>query len=771
MNTIRKRIAITWILTVALGLLLSLVDIGKVAYMSGTYLYASPAGSGSVCSLAAPCSLEGARDKVRTMNANMTEDIVVLLRGGTYSLSSPFELTESGTVHDSGTNGYNVIYRAYPDEVPILSGGESVPGNAWTLHDGGRNIYKADVGSLDTRQLYVNGIRAERARGESFPSGFVRTSTGYTLPSTGAYAGMAGWDNIGDIEMVIFYQWKSLRCPVASVSGSALTMQEPCWSLLAPATTAAYPTWVENAYELLDEEGEWYLDRTGAIDGNAGTLYYKPRSGESMATSEVVAGAAAETLIRGTGTLDTPLRNVRIEGLTFMYTTWMYPSGNGGFPANQAASYVPPGGGVGQPPAAADFRAAKSVRLERNVFRHLGGTAISLEYGSQHNEIIGNVVEDVSATGIKVGFITNEDRNPADSRKIVKNNTVRNNYIVRAGAEYHGATGIFVGYTDQTIIEHNELYDLPYTGISVGWGWSTDATTAQNNVIRYNRIHRHMNTLRDGGGIYLLGNQPNSTISHNYISDQYYDLALIYLDNGTQGFDVHHNVLENGGALYWTFVTAIAPTATLNTLRDNYTDIPQSSINAGNTVSGNTYGSSSSWPSAAQTIIADAGIESAYIDIKDVVEEQPVMPEPSYVNVALSRTATASSYWDASMHPSKAADGNLSTAWASKPPYTSPPWWQVDLGAAYPIAKLELVNRQDNVDHVYERRNYEVLASNDPTFSTYAVIAKQGNFSIGYKQTWSSRVDDPTPYRYVRVVKNTEIVTLVFAEFRVLVEP
>lgn len=771
MNVLRSRIALPLLLTMALGWLLSLAIPDKVAYMSGTYIYASPNGSGSLCSELSPCSLEGARDKVRTMNASMTEDIIVLLRGGTYSLSSPFELTESSTVHDSGTNGYNVIYRAYPNETPILSGGQSIPGTAWTLHDSMNNIYKADVGSLQTRQLYVNGIRAERARGETFPSGFARTSAGYTLPSTGSYAGMAGWDNIGDIEMVIFYQWKSLRCPVASISGSALTMQEPCWSLLAPATTAAYPTWVENAYELLDEEGEWYLDLTGAVDGNAGTLYYKPRSGESMAVSEVVAGSTAETLIKGTGTLDTPLHNVQIHGLTFLYTTWMYPSGNGGFPANQAASYVPPGGGVGQPPAAADFRAAKSIRLERNVFRHLGGTAISLEYGSQDNAIIGNVVEDVSATGIKVGFITGDDRNPADSRKIVKNNTVQNNYIVRTGAEYHGATGIFVGYTDHTVIEHNELYDLPYTGISVGWGWSTDATTAQNNVIRYNRIHRYMHTLRDGGGIYALGNQPNSTISDNYISGQYYDLALVYLDNGTQGFDVHHNVLQNDGALYWTFVTAIAPTATLNTIRDNYSDIPQSSINAGNTVSGNTYSSASSWPLAAQTIIAGAGIEAGYLDIKDIIAEQPTVPEPSYINAALNKTVTASSYWDASMHPSKAADGNVSTAWASKPPYTSAPWWQVDLGSALPIAKLELVNRQDNVDHVYERRNFDVLASNDPTFSTYTVIGRQGNFSVGYKQTWSSLVDDPTPYRYVRVVKTTEIVTLVMAEFRVLIEP
>lgn len=441
-----------------IGILVCSLFIGNgVARMDGeTVLYASPSGSGAVCSEALPCSLEGARDKVRTINDDMNGDIVVLLRGGTYARTAPFELTESIAVHDSGTNGYNVIYRAYPDETPVLSGGESIPGTAWTLHDSVSNIYKADVGSLDTRQLYVNGQRAVRARGEMFPAGFVRTTTGYTLPSGGPYAGMAGWDNKGDIEAVIFYQWKSLRCPVNSISGSALTMQDPCWTLLSPATTAPAPTWIENAYELLDEEGEWYLDLIGAVDGNAGTLYYKPRAGETMATAEVVAGSTAETLLKGTGT--------------------------------------------------------------------------------------------------------------------------------------------------------------------------------------------------------------------------------------------------------------------------------------------------------------------------DIVVEPPADPEPSYNNAALGQTVTAASYWGASLVPGNAVDGNPATAWASMPPYTTPPWWQVDLGSAQTIAKIELMTRQDNVDHVYERKNFEVLASNDPTFATYTVLGRLGEFTaFGYKSTWTQYVDDSTPYRYVRVAK-TDNITMIMAELRVLVE-
>src|SRR5207244_386716 len=106
---------------------------------------ASPNGSGSLCTQAAPCSLTGAQNQVRTVNAGMTSDIVVNLRGGTYTLSAPFQLTENGSTHDSGMNGHNIIYQAYPGETPLLSGGQTITG--WSLYDSSKNIYRALVGT------------------------------------------------------------------------------------------------------------------------------------------------------------------------------------------------------------------------------------------------------------------------------------------------------------------------------------------------------------------------------------------------------------------------------------------------------------------------------------------------------------------------------------------------------------------------------------------------------------------------------------------------
>ncbi|RAV08798.1 right-handed parallel beta-helix repeat-containing protein, partial [Paenibacillus contaminans] len=494
------------LLSIMLGLtalLSSVSSFPQHAAAAVTSLYASPSGSGSACTLQAPCSLAGAQTKVRTLNAGMTGDIVVYLRGGTYNLTSTFELTSA----DSGTGGFQVIYEAYSGETPVLSGGQTIA--SWSLFDSGNNIYRSNVGTgLNTRQLYVNGIRATRARGNDNPLGFAKTSTGFTAPDSS----MSGWGNKSNIEIVGSHAWKSFRCPVSTISGTAVTMQNHCWnnSQLSDTPSLDSIAWIENAYELLDSEGEWYLDRT------AGYLYYKPFAGENMATAEVVA-PTLQTLLSGTGTLDAPLQNMKIKGLTFAYATWLQPSTSDGYVPLQAGfTYTGFRDAANQDLTKTlgnvTFHAAKSVRLERNKFIHLGGAGLVFEYGSQNNTIIGNVFEDISASAIQIGDVTTA--NPADIRERNSHNTVQSNYITNTGEEYFDAPGIFGGYTSYSTITHNEVANLPYTGISQGWGWGTDSY-AQNNQITGNYIHDVMKVLGDGGGIYTLSAQPNSTISGN----------------------------------------------------------------------------------------------------------------------------------------------------------------------------------------------------------------------------------------------------------------
>jgi hypothetical protein len=123
-------------------------------------LYAAPAGGGTTCTLEAPCTLERAAAAVRAHNQALTTDLVVTLRGGTYRLAGTFALR----LPDSGSGGHQVVYRAYAGEVPILSGAVRVTGFA--MYDTGRSIWRAALpAGTRGRQLFVNGARAQRARG------------------------------------------------------------------------------------------------------------------------------------------------------------------------------------------------------------------------------------------------------------------------------------------------------------------------------------------------------------------------------------------------------------------------------------------------------------------------------------------------------------------------------------------------------------------------------------------------------------------------------
>src|SRR5262249_55750017 len=145
----------------------------------------------------------------------------------------------------------------------------------------------------------------------------------------------------------------------------------------APMDRTQLPGWIENAYELLDQPGEWYLDLTMHL------ISYIPRPGENLATSRVVAGGL-ESVMRGDGTLDAPVHDIEFDGLTFAYTTWLAPNTRDGFSEEQANQYIAgldagrtqgqclpglpstcPDHGFFKPPAAVWFRAARHVTFER----------------------------------------------------------------------------------------------------------------------------------------------------------------------------------------------------------------------------------------------------------------------------------------------------------------------------------------------------------------------------------------------------------------------
>ncbi len=571
--------------------------------------FAAPNGGGGACTQALPCTLSGARDKVRSVNSGMDQDIIVNLRGGSYELEEPLELAG----RDSGSGGRDVIYRAYSSEKPVLSGGARVAG--WAMHDASKGIYVAEVpASLNTRQLYVNGSRAVRARSERDPAGFTPTEDGYTTDGTEAQ----NWDGepeLGNpVEFVDLEQWRDIRCGVESVSGADIAMLQPCWkNAQLSSEWGNYmpklnePTWIENSYQFLDEPGEWYLDRSES------RLYYKPRAGEDISASQIIA-PRTEKLIEARGTLDNPVRDIRFSGITFANTTWLRPSTNEGY-APEVAGFLHDGDPVYtyKTPASIDLDAAKNIRFEGNLFENLGSNAINLDNGSQGNAVIGNTFEDISSGGVYIGDVQDEDHHPTDERSIVKDNVVENNYITRVGADYFDGVGVLATFTEGTVISHNEIHDVPFNGISLGYGWGrvdpggewgySEPTPAKDNEVTHNLIYDYLEVLRDGGGIYTTGSLPGTTVSHNYIYDQGRDQASLYPDEATKYVTFSNNVSSR--VLSWLHMWS--PTASGNSIQNNFSSSPLMEKDGDNEVAGNTFVGDGDWPQAALDIMSGAG--------------------------------------------------------------------------------------------------------------------------------------------------------------------
>ena len=292
-----------------------------------------------------------ARDVVRTLNRDMSDDITVFI-GGAHSISRPIEFGPE----DSGTNGYSIIYTAAPGERPVLSGGLRVSG--WAVSDGARNLWSAPApeGLADTGDLFVNGEPASRTRGR-LPRAPAPIPSGDAAPPP---APGAQWRNPGDV----------LPVPAAP---------DAIWSERAgPA-----PVFVENAFELLGTPGKWYFDRT------ARRIYYTPRPGEDMRTADVEA-AAAQALIRGMGRRDRPLLGLIFKGLRFEYTTSPNPQA--------AAAPRTPGG----PPAAVSFALAGEIQFLEDDFLHFGTPALDLGPALEGGTVEGCVFADVSWSAIRI---------------------------------------------------------------------------------------------------------------------------------------------------------------------------------------------------------------------------------------------------------------------------------------------------------------------------------------------------------------------------------
>lgn len=478
-------------------------------------------------------TLQRARDAVRALKETKSSSLLVQVRDGTYTLSQ----TVVFGLEDSGAGNATITYEAYPDERPVFSAGSEIQG--WKqLSDTSLQLAEKAIGKVqvaDVSGQFHALFDAEGLLPRARSQGFIPIEGGSRNEVHVPAGRLRNWSKTEGLEIVVrpHHAWIVNILPLESVDE-----RKQIARTTIDATYAMNPLhflretescWIENAIEELDEPGEWVLD------SQTGKLYLWPRNDSPVFAPGLMELIRIEGEIDKEGPVDSPVRNLRFRGLTFMHgERYSIAKDDAGlqhdWEMHDKAS------------ALVRLRGAENCTIEDCRFAHSGSGAIRVDLHGQHNQISGNLIEHIGGTGILLcGY--------GPGRKDVNGkNIVHNNHIHHTGQIYSHSPGIMVWQSGENAVTNNLVHHTPYTGIIVS-GCMTDFFRRQgrelgrtirrleitdlpkqperqdvlqylhthDNRIEYNEIHHAMEILGDGNAIYIRGAGNNNVIRRNYI--------------------------------------------------------------------------------------------------------------------------------------------------------------------------------------------------------------------------------------------------------------
>lgn len=489
------------------------------------------------------------------------DSIIINLAKGYYDVAKTLEITPKHTV-------IPVIIKGDGEKESIISASYNFTGG-WTYIING--IYKLNIGkNLDFRTFYVNDKLKVRARFPNLTNNpkdcvlksiWNNKSQTFTVDTavTNAIGNNVDNYNFEDLEIFIMEKWTQSIAKTINATetkkGVEFTFTNENRKLFFKerSTKMKNPNvWIENDLSLLDAENEWYYDK------NSGDIYYKPNKYEDI-NKLTVSVPKLENIVTINGKKENKVKGVRFENLTIQYSNWTYPTQNG-MAEVQATTYFVIDNDKQKwisPPAGIEINYADNVEFLGCNLRNFSGTGIKITGESNNFKFKCNNLSSVGGSALIFGNYENDFDNfdiettPMEAKNLQKGIYIEDNFIHEIGRLYMGGIGIQGGYAIDVLIQHNEIFNGGYSGISLGWGWTNPPTAKLNHNIKNNRIHNTVNNLLfDGAEIYLLGrfkqDSPISEVTGNYINCGG-GLAGLYFDEGCNNFVANNNVIAGSG--------------------------------------------------------------------------------------------------------------------------------------------------------------------------------------------------------------------------------
>jgi hypothetical protein len=493
---------------------------------------------------------------------NKDGKVTVYLREGTYYLDNPIVFTpeDSRELHTA------MNIRAYESEKAIVSGARRLPALTWSPYKNGIMRTSVPQGWIYD-QLFVNGQLQHMSRYPDYDP-HARYYNGVAADAIDPVR-MQNRNNLagGYVHASHRHEWGGYHWIIKGKNDNNELELEGGWQNNRRMGMHKERRFVENIFEELDAPGEWFYDGAESI------LYFYPDKGTDLANAIIEVPQIAH-LFEFRGEDANPVQYIGIEGLELTHTLRTFMDTREQLLRSDWAIYR--GGAV-------FMEGARDCHVKKCFFDTVGGNAVFFSRYNRRNEVSGCHIAYAGANGIC--FVGDPDavRSPTfeyhefipvdelDRTAGPKTDNypaeclVYDNLMYGLGRVEKQVAGVHISMSQDIMVSHNTIYDVPRAGINIGDG------TWGGHLLEYNEVFNTVLETGDHGSFNSWGRDrywhPDYA-AMTEITRQYPELILldaikttiirnnrfrcdhgwdIDLDDGSSNYHIYNNVCLNGG--------------------------------------------------------------------------------------------------------------------------------------------------------------------------------------------------------------------------------